>query len=301
MGLPGRFCRIARTHRGRNAVSWTVLLSALASASLHAGWNVVAKNQRVPSEAILGIIFITALACLAAVPSVGLPPAAAWPWLVAAAVFSIIYSRALMAAYDRAPFSLTYSIVRAVVPPTLLFLGILFFTESFTPLALVGLGLVVTSLLLFSMPNSGQAGDARGFLLAGLAGSILAVSYACDIKGARMAGGHLHAIIQYGVASSLLTAAGLLALALLEKQQPIEILKRNWRACSAGAALLIASYFLALWAYTQGPISLVAPIRETGILFGGLLAFAILREHIGAKQWTAIGLAAIGAVLINVK
>jgi hypothetical protein len=51
-----------------------VFFAALASAGLHASWNVIAKRQRIPSEAVLGIILTTALVCLVAVPFIGLPP-----------------------------------------------------------------------------------------------------------------------------------------------------------------------------------------------------------------------------------
>jgi drug/metabolite transporter (DMT)-like permease len=283
-------------------VSWAVFLAALVSAALNAGWNVLAKRQKVPSEAVLGTLLVTALIFLAAIPFIGLPASAAWPWLAVAAVCNVAYSRALMAAYDRAPLSMTFSVVRAIIPPMLFVLGMLFFAEGATALRLVGMALVVISLVLFGWPGRGQsAGHLSGFVLAGLAGLVVSVAYACDIKGARVAGGHTLAIVQYGAASSLLSTSGLLAVALIEKRAPVAILKRNWRACTVAAMLLIASYFLALWAYTRGPVGLVAPVRETSILFGGVLVFAVLRERIRPRQWIAIGLAVLGAMIVKIQ
>jgi drug/metabolite transporter (DMT)-like permease len=283
-------------------MSWLVFAAALASAGAHASWNVLAKKQHVPSDAVLGIILATACVCLAALPFIGLPPATAWLWLVTAAIFNIAYSRALMAAYDRSKLSLIYSTVRAIVPPMLFIAGLLFFSESAHVTAIGGLALIILALMLFGMQDARTPdGDHRGLLLAVGAGLVLSVSYACDIKGARATGGGLLGIFQYGAVSSLATAGGLLALSLVERKNPLAILRRNWLACGLGSALLMASYFLALWAYVQGPIGLVAPIRETSILFGGLLAFLVLHERIGPRQWAAIGLAAFGAVLIKIK
>jgi len=93
----------------------------------------------------------------------------------------------------------------------------------------------------------------------------------------------------------------MLAVSLAERRAPLAVLARNWRACAIGAALLMASYFLALWAYVEGPVGLVAPVRETSILFGGVLAWGVLRERIGRRQWAAIGLAALGAILIKIR
>ncbi len=283
-------------------LSWTVFLSALLSAALHASWNVVAKRQRVPSEAVLGIILTTALICLAALPFIGLPPRAAWPWLIAAAGFNVAYSRALMAAYDLADLSLVYSAVRAMLPPMLLVIGFLAFDERPAPSAMAGLGLVVASLLLFGLDSRKRSSASlRGVAIAALAGFVLAFSYACDIKGARLSGGGLFLVVQYGAASSLMTAAGMLAVSSIEGRSAVGALGRNWRACGLGALLLMASYLTALWAYAQGPVALVAPVRETSILFGGVLAFLVLRERIGAQQWAAIGIAALGAILIKVR
>jgi drug/metabolite transporter (DMT)-like permease len=283
-------------------LSWAVFLAALASACLHASWNVIAKRQRVPSEAVLGIVLTTALVCLVALPLLGLPPPQAWPWLLAAAGFNVAYSRALMSAYDLTDLNLAYSTVRAMLPPMLVVLGYVLFGETVGTTALAGLALVAAALLLFGLHGRGLAGaDARGIAVAALAGFVLAFSYAFDIKGARLSGGGLPVILQYGATSSLVTAAGLLTVSLIERREPLGALRRNWRACAAGAALLMASYFAALWAYVQGPVGLVAPVRETSVLFGGVLAWLVLRERIGPRQWLAIGLAAAGAVLIKIR
>lgn len=283
-------------------MSWAVFWAALVSAALNAGWNVLAKRQQVPSDAVFGTLLVTAMVFLAVVPFIGLPAADAWPWLVAAAACNVAYSRALMAAYDRAPLNMTFSVVRAIIPPVLFILGLVFFAESATTLRLSGMALVVISLILFGWPARGQsAGHLSGFMLAGLAGLVVSVAYVCDIKGARTAGGHVEALIQYGAASSLLSTSGLLGVALIEGRAPVAILARNWRACAIGAAMLMGSYFLALWAYTRGPVGLVAPVRETSILFGGVMAFVILCERIRSRQWLAIGLAVLGAIIVKIQ
>ena len=46
----------------------------------------------------------------------------------------------------------------------------------------------------------------------------------------------------------------------------------------AGGAMSLAAYWIAIWAMTVAPIALVAAIRETSVLFGGLIAVVFLKE-----------------------
>jgi hypothetical protein len=65
-------------------------------------------------------------------------------------------------------------------------------------------------------------------------------------------------------------------------------------ACAA-----LASIALVLWAYAQGPTWLVASLRESNIVFAGLLAVWWLGERIRLCQWLAIGVTAFGAIIIK--
>jgi drug/metabolite transporter (DMT)-like permease len=40
----------------------------------------------------------------------------------------------------------------------------------------------------------------------------------------------------------------------------------------------LAAYWIAIWAMTVAPIALVAAVRETSVLFGGLIAVLVLKE-----------------------
>jgi len=102
------------------------------------------------------------------------------------------------------------------------------------------------------------------------------------------------------VASSLATAFGLALVAVLARVNPFVVLVRNAPLCYAGATLLLFSYLCGMWAYVRGPIGLVAPICESGIVLGSVLAVLVLREHISRLQWAGVGVATIGVILIQV-
>jgi drug/metabolite transporter (DMT)-like permease len=281
-------------------MSSLVLLAALASAALHAGWNVLAKRQPAPGDGISGIIVATATLCAAALPLVGLPRAETWPWIGAAALCNVAYTRALMAAYDRAAFSLAYPAVRAVIPPTSLLLGWAVLAEPPTPGALLGLTVVVAALALFGLSaNRMTLRDASGLAFALAAGVVLASGLVFDTRGIRLGGLGLRDFAAYAIASSLTTASALAALCLIEGRSPLRTLRQHPASCYLGGALLLGSALAALWAYAQGPVALVAAVRESGILFGAVLAVVLLRETVRLGQWFAMALATLGLVLLK--
>src|SRR5712691_8673392 len=132
-------------------LTWAVLIAALASAFLHACWNVLAKFHSAPRDLLLGIILATASLCGIALPFVGLPPFEVWPWIAAASICNVVYARAMIAAYARTDFGIAYAVVRAVIPPILFLMGWAFMNEASRLAAFAGLALVVLSLLLFAV------------------------------------------------------------------------------------------------------------------------------------------------------
>jgi drug/metabolite transporter (DMT)-like permease len=281
-------------------MSWAVFAAALLSALLHAAWNVLAKMQPAPGDCVLGIIIACASLCALVLPFVGLPPSRAWPWLLTAALCNVLYSRALMAAYDRTGFATAYPVARAAIPPAAVLLGWILLSEPPPSGALLGLAVVVGALLLFAMPAGHlRRRDLGGLLFAGASGSALALGFVLDTAGIRLMEGGPVDFIGYCVANSLVTALALTATFLVEHRNPIRVLIERPGPCYLGAVLLLGSAFAGLWAYAQGPVALVATVREGNILLGGLLAVLLLDERVGRTQWAAMALAATGAALIK--
>lgn len=281
-------------------MTWAVFAAALASALLHAAWNVLAKMQPKPGDGVFGIVVACASLCALALPFVGLPPISAWPWLLAAAFFNVLYWRALMAAYDRTGFATAYPVARAAIPPAAVLLGWLLLSEPPQSGALFGLAVVVAALLLFAASSRRlRPQDFAGLLFAAASGTALALAFVLDTAGIRLMGGGLIDFTRYCVASSLVTALALTVTFAVEQRNSVQALIERPGPCYLGALLLLGSAFTGLWAYAQGPVALVATVREGNILLGGLLAVFLLDERVGRTQWAAMALAAVGATLIK--
>jgi len=207
----------------------------------------------------------------------------------------------MLQAYARTDFGIAYVVGRAVIPPVLFLIGWIFMNESRGLHAVEGLALVVLSLLLFAFSGRTIWDRGGGGMLPAIsAGGALAFALLFDVNGIRACGGGLACLIPYAVTSSVVTAIGLGVVSSFERTNPFAVLRSHAKLCYAGAALLLSSYLCGMWAYVHGPISLVAPLRESGIVFGGALAVLVLREPVSRLQLMAVGLATIGVVLVQI-
>jgi drug/metabolite transporter (DMT)-like permease len=254
-----------------------VFLAVLTAAALHAGWNALIKIRLDPFLAMTLICFTCGMIALPALPFTGLPKAAAWPWIFASVVIHLGYYLFLAEAYRRADMGQIYPIARGAAP----------------------LMTAVASVFLVHDPLS--AGNGVGILLLG-AGVLL-----ISLRGHR----HLMAPSKVAVSCALLTAITISAYTIVDgigartagdpnayaaalfavDAYPMLIICLFWKGVKgvrpalgfllpgfAGGAMSLAAYWIAIWAMTVAPIALVAAIRETSVLFGGLIAVVFLKE-----------------------
>jgi drug/metabolite transporter (DMT)-like permease len=254
-----------------------VFLAVLTAAALHAGWNALIKIRLDPFLAMTLICFACGVIALPALPFTGFPKAAAWPWIIASVVIHLGYYLFLAEAYRRADMGQIYPIARGAAP----------------------LMTAVVSLLVVHDPLS--AGNGAGILLLG-AGVLL-----ISLRGHR----HLVAPSKVAVSCALLTAVTICAYTIVDgigaraagdpnayaaalfaiDAYPMLIICLFWKGLKgvrpalgflvpgfAGGAMSLAAYWIAIWAMTVAPIALIAAIRETSVLFGGLIAVVFLKE-----------------------
>jgi drug/metabolite transporter (DMT)-like permease len=93
-----------------------VFLAVLFAAFCHAGWNALVKVGLDPLSTTTLIAIGSAVVAIPFLPFVGLPLAAAWPWLIASALIHLIYFAALIEAYRTGDLGQVYPIARGAAP-----------------------------------------------------------------------------------------------------------------------------------------------------------------------------------------
>ena len=265
-----------------SALTWPVLAAVLFGALLHASWNALIKGGR---DKALDTALIHGLGIVIALPVlvlVGLPPAAAWPFLAASVVVHLGYYVALVGAYRHGDLGLTYPVMRGSAPLLVALASAAVVGERLSAAAWMGVLAVSAGVLAIGLSRSAAGGHPAKALRYALANAaIIALYTLIDGLGVRAAG----SAASYVATLFVFEGIPFLALVLWRRraaaQATLAQMRQRWKLALAGTAASFGSYAIALWAMTQAPVAVVAALRETSVLFAAALGALWLKEGFG--------------------
>ena len=274
-----------------------VFAAILIAACLHAGWNSIVKVGLDRFSTVLLLTLVQAAIAIPILPFITHPSPAAWPWIIAAAALHTGYKLFLVEAYTHADLSQAYPIARGTAPLFVALFSVMFLGVSFAPLSLLAILAISFGILLMAAKGSAN-GWMRGKALFYAIGT--AAFTACytlvDGMGARIAGTSSGFILWMVLGD----AVGMIAYAAWRHgSSAFPALLPAWRTGIAAGAMSLGSYWIAVWAFTQAPIALVAALRESSILFAVLIAAFIMRETVSGWRWVSACVIASGIVLMK--
>ena len=273
-----------------------VFAAVLLAALLHAGWNSTIKVGLDMLSSVLLLTLVPALIALPLLPFVAPPAAQAWPWILAAAFLHACYKCFLVLAYTHADLSQVYPVARGTAPLLVALISALALGVGFELNEILAIGSICGGVLL--MAAKGGKGWMRGkalFYALGTAG--FTASYTLvDGIGARVAGTASGFILWMAIGEAIALVAYVL---LMRGWTAFPAMVPAWRTGIVAGAMSLGSYWIAVWAFTQAPIALVAALRESSILFATLIAAFVLREPVGTWRWTSAAAILIGVVALR--
>ncbi len=271
-----------------------LLLAALLSALLHAGWNAAIKASPAPAEAMAAQMTTAALIGVAGLLVTGLPPAAAWPWIACSTAMNTVAVGATLRAYRQGGFGTVYPIARATSVLLVAAGSAWLVGERLGPWAALGVGCVATALLLLAR-DSTRSAPASAALAWTLAAGVATAGYVLsDAQGVRTAGSPW----AYGFAVSVTNA---LAMGWRQRAlgSPWALLVRHARTGVPAGLVATVSYALILWVFAHAPIAPAAALRDTSAVFAMLIAVAWLKEPMPARRLAVVALALAGVPLLR--
>jgi len=284
-------------------MSGFVFSCILVAALMHALWNVLLKSGSDKPLETAAANFITALLALPVLLIYGLPEPETYPYIAASIVLHLAYFYLVASAYRFGDLNLAYPIMRGSAPILTLVFGYLFLNEQVSNSVMTGIFLVSAGVILLGLRKTGTSVHHLKALLFALGNALVIALYTIiDGHGVRLSNN------AWSYVSLLMFLHGCIFLLLVfwqrKRQQLLSVclsyLKSRFMYPLIGGACIIGSYSIALWAMTQAPISLVAAVRETSVLFAFLFGVLYLKESLYPQRILgAIGVCG-GLVLIRI-
>ena len=269
------------------------IAAALTSALIHASWNAALKGGRGDRIADAFLIAIGGMLTWGVVAVLLPPPAAeAWPYLIASVLIHLVYWYTLFSAYDAGDMSHIYTLSRGSAPLLVAIGAAVTVQEIPPPLKMFGVALVSVGVLLVGFSPRAPM---KATLWALSIGLCIATYSLVDALGARVNG---DALVYVAWTSGVMGVPMVLFTFWRRGKQLLkDAAVQPIKGISIGI-ISFAGYGLVLWAQTFAPIAQVTALRETSVVFGALIAFLFLREHLGARRWLGALVVAAGAGLI---
>jgi drug/metabolite transporter (DMT)-like permease len=271
----------------------TATLLALGSAGLHAAWNLLIMTSSERLLAAWGQFLVGGLLFVPVLLLVGVPGAAALPFLVGSSLVHVLYVLALTRAYHHGDFSFAYPLARGGGALLAAVGGVLFLSDVLSGLAWLAIAIVVGGLASLARPQVSRL----ALLWAGLTAATIGTYTTLDAAGARRPSG-----LGYGIA--LVLGAGIalsvLLLVIGRAGDIVPAVRLEWRRYLVGGVCSTLAYSMVLAGARLAPVGYVAALRESSVVLGAGAGWLFLHERLGRGRLVAASIVATGLVLLIV-
>jgi drug/metabolite transporter (DMT)-like permease len=219
--------------------------------------------------------------------------------IVGTAVLHLAYFVQLQRSYKVGDLSLIYPLARGTGPAIAALVAVFFFGERPTPIALVGILLVIVGIFILT----GGLRLLRGFdnplaIAYGLLTGVFIASYTLWDK--RAVSFFLISPLIYYYTSIVLRVLLLAPYALTRRKELVDIWRAHHRETIGTGILSPLSYFMILTALVFTPVSYVAPAREVSVLIGTFMGSRFLAEGNARQRLLAAAVILLGVIALAV-
>jgi uncharacterized membrane protein len=265
---------------------------ALASAVLHAGWNLGVKASGDRTLTSWGMFITGGLLSLPVLVVIGPPGVEAVPFLAASAVVHTVYALSLSRAYEHGDFSVAYPLARGGGALVAGVAGAALLGDVLTAPAWAAIAVVVGGLVSLARPPVTRVALAW----AGLTAATIGVYTTLDAAGAR----HSSSGLAYGIAVGLADGSALTGtlLAAGRGRAMLASVRTEWRRYALGGLATVTAYSMVLTAVRLAPVGYVAALRESSVVLGAVAGWLLLGEGLGRRRVASSVVVASGLALL---
>ena len=264
---------------------------ALASAGLHAAWNLRAKSSTDRFVTLWGQFAAAGALCLVPLAIVGLPDRDAWPFLAITAVVHVPYLVALARAYDHGDFSLAYPLARGGGALVAAIGGLVLLDDQLSVLGWLAVAVVTAGLTSFVRPGTPPAALRTALFVAVVIGCYT-VADTAGVRRTETASYIFATFVCIGVAVTLWALLTGHAAALRTSAAT------SWRRHAMSALFSVAAYGLVLIAVRRAPVGYVTALRESSVVLAAVAGWRLLDEGFGLARVASSVVVLSGLVLL---
>lgn len=278
-------------------MSTLVILVVLGSAILHAVWNAIIKGG---SDKLIETSMKAgggAVAVLLVLPFLPLPLPESRPFLATTVCIHLFYYLFIAYAYKGADLSYAYTIMRGSSPLFTALVAVFILHDALTPGGWTGVLMLSAGVLTLALDAVRRGGFSLSATLLALGNAVVIMGYTLvDGTGVRLAGNP----VSYVCWAFFLNAFPITTYTLIARRGDyFRYVRRRWPYGVFGGTCSLLAYGLALWGMTRAPISTVAALRETSVVFGMLFAVLFLGEKLTPARAVAVLLVLAGAAVMK--
>lgn len=278
-------------------MSTALIFLLLGSAFLHAVWNTIVKGGQ---NKLFEVSMKAGGACLCAllfIPFLPAPAPESWPYITASMCIHVLYYLFVAKAYKGADMSYAYTIMRGSAPLLTALVSVFILGNSLNGGGWVGV-LLLSAAIFTLAADSVRHGCFR------LAPTVTALANAFVIMGYTLVDGvgvrHSGSPVAYACWVFFANGFPIVTIAWFSgKGEYPRYLARRWKYGLFGGFCSFLAYGLSVVAMAYAPISLVAALRETSVIFGMLLAVYLLKEKFYLARAVSVLLVVAGTAAIK--
>ena len=261
------------------------ILLLLASASLHAFWNLLLKRSQEKYIAMGWQVLISGVFAFFLLLFTGLPPRSMWLFALISMALEAVYFILLSNAYSDHDFSLVYPIARGTAPAFLMLWSVVFLHEKVTRGGILGVSMIVGGMVIIGatslLQNRGNRLQIKGVIVALSVALIISLYTLIDGTAVKHGPPLPYALTMFMFVPILTTT--------------YNVRRFGWSSFLAAwkgpriplilaAVLGVVAYLLALIAYSFAPLSYSGAIREVSVVIGAFLGWQFLEEPMGGRR-----------------
>jgi len=274
---------------------------ALASAALHAGWNLLVKTSDDRDLATWGQFLFGGVLVLPVLAVLGLPESVSFPYLAASGLIHVAYVIGLVKAFHHGDFSLAYPLARGGGALLAAFGGVVLLGDHMGNGQWVGLLIVGIGLLSLVGGKPSRPAILWALFTAATIGAYTLV----DSKGSRLSGNGM----LYGFALMPCSAVCISASQMLRGRTRAfgAAMRTQWPRWLVAGVFLTAAYSMVMVAVRQTdatgqlvPVGHVTMLRESSVVMGALAGWLWLHEKLGRQRLISSIIIVVGLVTMVV-